>query len=155
MPSPLIKQKRLEPWQEILAPQSIGYRLKILTLLLARKFQERLEPYGLTPFHWVVLCCLWEEDGLATSEIGEKLQQVGGTITGVLDRMEERGVIRRQRDSQDRRVCRIWLTDAGQELETVLVPIAQELREQAMQGISPQDRQHFSELIDQQIANLS
>jgi len=41
-----------------------------------------------------VLCCLWEEDEAATSGIGEKLQQVGGTLTGVLDRMEK-GLVRR------------------------------------------------------------
>jgi DNA-binding MarR family transcriptional regulator len=48
--------------------------------LMARRFQEKLEPCGLTPFHWVVLCCLWEQDGQATSQIGETLTQVGGTI---------------------------------------------------------------------------
>ncbi len=48
--------------------------------LMARRFQEKLEPCGLTPFHWVVRCCLWEQDGQATSQIGETLTQVGGTI---------------------------------------------------------------------------
>jgi MarR family transcriptional regulator, organic hydroperoxide resistance regulator len=125
----------LASWQQVRAPYGTGYRIKLLSQLLARKFTERLEPFGLTPFHWVVLCCLWEEDGLPTSSIGEKLQQVGGTLTGVLDRMEERKLIRRERDSRDRRIWRIWLTDAGKELETVLPPIAVEIREQAMQAI--------------------
>jgi len=88
MASASVKPKLAKGWQEVLAPHGMGYRIKLLSQLLSRKFQERLEPYGLTPFHWVVLCCLWEEDGLATSSIGEKLQQVGGTLTGVLDRME-------------------------------------------------------------------
>lgn len=147
--------KSVDSWREVLAPYSVGYRIKLLGQLLGRKFQERLEPFGLTPFHWVVLCCLWEEDGLATCSIGEKLQQVGGTLTGVLDRMEERGLIRRERDSRDRRIWRIWLADAGKELQTVLPPIALELREQALQGISHQDRECFSRILDRAIANLS
>jgi DNA-binding MarR family transcriptional regulator len=69
----------------------------------------------MTAFHWLVLCCLWQEDGLPTSSIGDKLQQVGGTLTGVLDRMEERGLVRRERDTRDRRIWRIWLTDSGRE----------------------------------------
>jgi DNA-binding MarR family transcriptional regulator len=132
----------------------MGYRLKLLSQLMARNFQERLEPLGLTPFHWVVLCCLWSEDGLATSAIGEKLQQVGGTLTGVLDRMEERGLICRQRDRQDRRMVRIWLTDTGKELETVLPPIALELSERVMTGFSSEEQQQFSQMIERAIANL-
>ena len=150
-----VDQKVVSAWREVLAPYSIGYRIKLLSQLGGRKFQELLEPYGLTPFHWVVLCCLWEEDGLATCSIGEKLQQVGGTLTGVLDRMEERGLIRRERDSRDRRVWRIWLTDAGRELETVLPPLATQFKDRAMQGFSPEERQLFSRLLDLAIANLS
>ena len=155
MPSTSTERKIAEPLREILAPYSVGYRIKLLGQLGSRRFQERLEPFGLTPFHWVVLCCLWEEDGLATCSIGEKLQQVGGTLTGVLDRMEERGLIRRERDPRDRRIWRIWLTDAGRELEDILPPIALELKEQAMQGFSTEERQLFSRLVDQAIANLS
>ncbi|MBD2344777.1 MarR family winged helix-turn-helix transcriptional regulator [Anabaena subtropica] len=144
-----------ESWQQNLAPYNVGYRIKLLSQLLTRKFTERLEPFGMTPFHWFVLCCLWQEDGLPTSSIGDKLKQVGGTLTGVLDRMEERGLVRRERDVHDRRIWRIWLTDAGRELETVLPPLAAELLEEAMQGISTADRELFSQLLNRAIANLS
>ena len=141
--------------RQVLAPYSMGYRIKLLSQLLGRNFQERLDPYGLTPFHWVVLCCLWSEDGLATSAIGAKLQQVGGTLTGVLDRMSERGLIVRKRDFSDRRMVRIWLTDTGRELETVLPPMVADLQEKAMTGFSACEREQFSLLIDRAIANLS
>ena len=155
MPSTSVNRRHLAQWDEVLAPYSLGYRIKLLSQILGRTFQDRLEPFGLTTFHWVVLCCLWEEDALATSRIGERLQQVGGTLTGVLDRMEERGVVRRERDANDRRIWRIWLTEAGKELEKVLPPIAMEIREQAMAGMSTADRELFSSLIDRAIANLS
>lgn len=155
MPTTCASRTFVESWREVLAPYGVGYRIKLLGQLLGRKFQERLEPFGLTPFHWVVLCCLWEEDGLATCSIGEKLQQVGGTITGVLDRMEQRGLIRRERDARDRRVWRIWLTEEGKLLLAVLPPIALEIREQVMKGIPDQERERFSKLLDQGIANLS
>jgi MarR family transcriptional regulator, organic hydroperoxide resistance regulator len=121
---------------------------------MGRRFQERLDPFGLTPFHWVVLCCLWEENGLPTSSIGEKLQQVGGTLTGVLDRMEERGLIRRERDRQDRRIWRIWLTEAGKQLQQTLPNIALEVREATLDSIAEPDRQLLSKIVDQAIANL-
>ncbi len=144
-----------DQWREVLAPHGLGYRIKLLSQLMARRFQDQLEPFGLTPFHWVVLCCLWEEDGLATSSIGEKLQQVGGTLTGVLDRMEERGLIRRERDRQDRRIWRIWLTDAGRHLQQDLPQVSLKIREATLQGISEAESQYLSNLIDQMITNLS
>jgi len=150
-----VDQKLVEQWRQVMAPHSLGYRFKLLSQLMTRKFQELLEPFGLTAFHWLVLCCLWEEDGLPTCSIGEKLQQVGGTITGVLDRMEERGLVHRERDIDDRRIWRIWLTKEGKQLETVLPPLAMELREQVLLGIPLQERERFSQLVDQAIANLS
>ncbi len=145
----------LESWQQILAPYSVGYRITLLSQLLKRKLSERLEPFGLTPFHWVVLCCLWQEDGLPTSSIGDKLQQVGGTLTGVLDRMEERRLIRRERDRDDRRICRIWLTTAGKDLETILPQIVADLKEDTWQGTTSVERARFSQMVDLAIANLS
>lgn len=145
----------LESWQHNLAPHNLSYRIKLLSQLLGRNFTEKLEPFGLTPFHWLVLCCLWQEDGLPTSSISDRLKQVGGTLTGVLDRMEERGLVRRERDLHDRRVWRIWLTDAGRELETTLPPIAAAVRAEAMHGISSPDCELFSQLLNQAIANLS
>ncbi len=155
MASPPVLPKLPKEWQSVLAPYGMGYRIKLLSQLLARKFQELLEPYGLTPFHWVVLCCLWEEDGLPTSTLGERLQQVGGTLTGVLDRMEQRGLIQRARDTRDRRIWRIWLTEAGKQLREELPPVAIALREQAFEGVSDPDREQFSKILDQAIANLS
>jgi MarR family transcriptional regulator, organic hydroperoxide resistance regulator len=140
--------------KRLLAPHGIGYRIKLLSQLLARRFQDRLEPYNLTPFHWIVLCCLWQEDGQATSSIGDRLQQVGGTLTGVLDRMSERGIIRRERDTQDRRVWRIWLTDSGRQLEEILPPIAVEIREITLNGISYPEREQLSTIVDRVISNL-
>lgn len=148
-------QKQSPTWQAVLAPYSMGYRIKLLAQLSGRRFQEMLEPFGLTPFHWVVLCCLWEQDGLATSDIGEKLCQVGGTLTGVIDRMEDRGLVRRERDGKDRRICRIWLTEAGRNLCDLLPPLAAEVRDNALQGFSIAEQQQLSQLIDRAIANLS
>ncbi|MEG4170042.1 MULTISPECIES: MarR family transcriptional regulator [unclassified Microcoleus] len=150
-----VDRTNLAQWHDVLAPHSLGYRLKLLAQLGSRRLQEVLEPFGLTPFHWLVLCCLWQEDGLPTSSIGDKLQQVGGTLTGVIDRMEERGLVRRERDTRDRRIWRIWLTDSGRELQEVLPPLVAKIRDRAVEGISQPDRELFSQLIDIAILNLS
>lgn len=145
----------LAQWEAVLAPHSLGYRIKLLAQLGSRRLQEVLEPFGLTPFHWLVLCCLWQEDGLPTSSIGDKLQQVGGTLTGVIDRMEDRGLVRRERDTRDRRIWRIWLTDSGRELQEVLSPVVAQIQARFVDGFSEAEQELFSQQIDRAIVNLS
>jgi DNA-binding MarR family transcriptional regulator len=148
------KQAFLEQWHDILAPNSLGYRIRLLSQLVRRKLQSHLEPFGLTISHWVVLCCLWEEDGIPTSTICERLQQLGGTMTGVLDGMEKRELIRRQRDPEDRRIWRVYLTPAGEELKDVLPPLIWQLREQTYGCLSPEEQATLSRLVDRLIAHL-
>jgi len=144
----------LRQWGHTLAPSTVGYRVKLLAQLLSRRLQERLEPFGLTPFHWAVLCCLWEEDGLPPSVLCTRLDQEGSTLTGVLHRMCERDLIRRERDSQDHRIWRVWLTPTGKYLKNQLPPLVAELLEQATQGFSSREYNFFCQVLYQLLSNL-
>lgn len=62
-------------YQAILPPNALGYRLKLLSQAIDRRFQGILDPFGLTPLQWGILCCLWQEDGLPTLQISKQLQQ--------------------------------------------------------------------------------
>ncbi len=102
-----------------------------------------IEPHNVTPSHWVVLCRLWQEDGVQVSEVGQYLEQIGGSLTGVLERMEERGLIRRERDEKDRRSFRIWLTEEGGRLMAVLPPLARSCIDYVCTGIPAEDVRFF------------
>lgn len=149
-----MSKKRPNTASERTGSRGVGYRIKVLAQLTSRHFQYLLDPYDLTPFHWVVLNCLWETDGLAVSVIGEQLQQVGGTMTGVIDRMEERGLIRRERDKEDRRIWRIWLTDKGRKLGKELPPIMSKARDRFIAGVPESDYETFITVLEKLIANV-
>jgi DNA-binding MarR family transcriptional regulator len=134
---------------------NLGYRIKLLSQSLNRRLQDKLEPFGLTPFHWEVLDCLWQEDGIPISALTKKLQQLGGTLTGVLDGMEKRGLLYRERDKDDRRIYRIWLTDTGKQLKDVVSPIVLKLKEETFECFSEQEFLMFSNFIDRLIAHTS
>lgn len=144
----------LQQWHHALAPYNLGYKVKLVSQLMYRDFLERLEPYGLTPFHYLVLCCLWEEDGLSTSGIADKLKQLGATLTGVVDRMEERNLVYRKRDPNDRRIVRIWLTQEGKQLMHVLPEVGAETINKATGGISKAQQEAVLEILDQIVHNL-
>lgn len=155
MPDSFSKAEFLQQWHHALAPYNIGYKVKLVSQLMYRDFLERLEPYGLTPFHYLVLCCLWEEDGLSTSGIADKLKQLGATLTGVVDRMEKRALVFRERDPDDRRVIRIWLTEEGKQLMKTLPSIGAETIERATTGMPKADREGLSTLLEQIVRNMT
>ena len=154
MPSTASNSEFLQQWHYALAPHNLGYKVKLVSQLMYRHFLERLEPHGLTPFHYLVLCCLWEEDGLSTSGNAVKLKQLGATLTGVVDRMEERKLVYRERDPSDRRIIRIWLTDEGKALMTVLPPIGAETIDHATAGIPEAEQAAAIQVLEQIIHNL-
>ena len=127
---------------------NLGYRIKLLSQSLNRRLQTVLDPFGLTPFQWEILDHLWQEDGVPTSTLTKKLQQLGGTLTGALDVMERRGLVYRQRDRNDRRICRIWLTATGGQLQDIVPPVVTTLKEETFECLSDEELQLFSELIN-------
>lgn len=135
----------------ILPPRAPGYRLKVLQMLTTRRFADLIEPHNVTPSHWVVLCRLWQEDGVPVSEIGHYLEQIGGSLAGVLERMEERSLIRREKDERDRRSYRVWLTVDGESLIQVLPQLARQVNRESCLGISPDDEQFFKDSLNKML----
>ncbi len=76
-----------------------------------------LKPLGLTYTQYLVLLVLWEEDGLSVSEIGRKLMLDNGTLSPLLKKMEQAGLVARRRSSGDDRVVEITLTEEGRALQ--------------------------------------
>lgn len=82
----------------------------------SRAYRQFLDPLGLTYPQYVALLVLWEQDGLTVKDIGERLFLDSGTLTPLLKRLENAGLIRRSRDKKDERQVRIVLTEAGRSL---------------------------------------
>lgn len=91
-----------------------------------RFYKPRLDALGLTYPQYLVFLVLWEGDGLTVKALGERLFLDSGTITPLVKRLEGRGLMRRQRDDEDERQVRIFLTAEGRALraKALAVPLA-------------------------------
>jgi len=121
---------------------------------LRREFEERAAALGITAAQFRVLHRLWEGDGIHTSVLCCEGGSDAGTITGVLDRLEAKGLVRRERDLEDRRAVRVLLTPGGRELEQPLNEILRALDEQAMRGFSVEERGCLMRLLERAGGNL-
>jgi DNA-binding MarR family transcriptional regulator len=97
----------------------------LLRLKLAQKFSE--SGYDITPEEWVILNRLWQKEGRSQNELAETTIKDKTTVTRLLNRMENKGLVVRQSSNEDARVKLVNLTPYAKELETVLIPIAKEL----------------------------
>jgi len=107
------------------------------------EFEIRVAAFDITVPQFQVLRRLWQTDGSLASEIARDVCAANSTMTGVLDRLENRGLIERRASAQDRRATEIWLTLAGQEMEAPLMAIIQVLDEKALAGFSANERDRF------------
>ena len=82
-----------------------------------RVYKPLLDKLGLTYPQYLVMLVLWEQDGVAVKEIGERLYLDSGTLTPLLKRMEAAGLVKRTRSTEDERQVLIALTPQGQALK--------------------------------------
>ena len=75
-----------------------------------------LKPLGITYTQYIVLLALWESGSATVGDLCRRLYLDNGTVTPLLKKMEEEGVIRRSRSKQDERVVTVTVTDQGWEL---------------------------------------
>ena len=85
---------------------------------MTRLYRPLLAPLGLTYPQYLVLVSLWAQDGRSVRELGEELALESNTLTPLLKRMEESGLITRARSSEDERVVQVSLTEKGSALRS-------------------------------------
>jgi DNA-binding MarR family transcriptional regulator len=94
------------------------FALYSASLAMTKMYKPLLEALDLTYPQYLVMLVLWEQDGMGVSTVGERLFLDSGTLTPLLKRMEQNGLLRRQRSALDERRVDVFLTPQGQSLKT-------------------------------------
>ena len=113
-----------------------------------------IDQIGMHRAQATVLCRLYEQDGMTQSEIGEQLLVQGATVTNMLQRMEEAGLVTRRRDPEDNRLVRVYLTESGREEERAITNQFLKLESMVFNGISAEHRTLFRRVLNQMLRNM-
>lgn len=124
-----------------LIQNSLGFNIHRTALALKAALQRRFKEsgYEITGEQWGILRHLWEEEGISQREIGEKASKDKPNITRMLDALENKRLILRQPDSQDRRKFCVYLTKEGKQLHECLFPLVKDLRDRITRDLSPSE----------------
>lgn len=118
--------------------------------VLRRRIAGVLEPHGITMQQYNVLRILRGSfpDPLPTLEIGERLIEQTPGVTRLIDRLEEKGLVRRARCTEDRRLVHCWITPAGLELLAELDPVADATDERLAGSFDPGELRQLIGLLE-------
>lgn len=108
----------------------ICFPLYAATREMTKRYQPLLKELDVTYPQYLVLLVLWEEGMITVKALGKRLYLDSGTLTPMLKRMEERGILKRRRSTEDERVVEVELTALGKEKEH----LAEEIPKKFIEG---------------------
>jgi DNA-binding MarR family transcriptional regulator len=106
----------LAPNDALRLDRQICFPLYAASNLLTRLYRPVLAALGLTYPQYLVMLVLWESSPRSVGELGAKLHLDSGTLTPLLKRLEQAGLVERRRDSGDERRVLVRLTQSGRAL---------------------------------------
>ena len=131
-----------------------GHLMGMLNRALRRKYDRQLKDFGLTPCQFEVLMILWEEEGMFLSELGRRVSRDGPTITGVVDRMENKMLVKRKRDTHDRRAVRVVLTSKSKGMKEQLSATKKRVLQKIARNLSSKEIASLESVLAKMMKNM-
>ncbi len=104
---------------------------------------------GLTGPQLTVIKLLETFENLSLSSLSERIRAQNSTVTGIIDRMEREGLVRRERSTTDRRVVHIRLSDKGQKLAKQIQVEPMEIFREALASLNQADLRDLLRIMNQ------
>jgi MarR family transcriptional regulator, lower aerobic nicotinate degradation pathway regulator len=131
--------------QELIA--STSFLLKRLGFTAKERGMKAYEEVGLHPYHYAILIALDEGSHETQGSIADALGYDRGQLVGLLDELEERGLIERHRDPEDRRRHVVEMTTDGKRTLRRLRTVARELEDEFLEPLSANEREQLHKLL--------
>jgi MarR family transcriptional regulator, lower aerobic nicotinate degradation pathway regulator len=127
--------------------QSTGFLLKRLGFDIKEKNYAAFEPTGFSPLHYAVLSLLDEGARRTQGEIADALGYDRSQLVGILDDLQDRGLVERERDREDRRRHSVRLTPPGKECLAELRTISKGVENEFFSPLDATERGILHELL--------
>jgi DNA-binding MarR family transcriptional regulator len=140
-----LKPPAARPPKELLSSPS--FLLKRLGWAVKDRAMDAYEAAGFSPYHYAVLALLEEEPRETQAMIADALGYDRSHLVGLLDELEERGLIERRRDPADRRRHLVKLTAEGKRALNRLRTIARRVDDEFLAPLDEEQRAAFHALL--------
>lgn len=128
-------------------PDHVMRTIRHLMRMHQHQMNTLLHDYDIYPGQPPLMFALQRGPGRSQSELAKELDIKAATLTVMLNRMEKHGIVRREADTHDQRVSRIFLTDKGGAMLGEIRETLHTLEEQAMNGFNEEEHLLLRELL--------
>ncbi|MEO6012904.1 MAG: MarR family transcriptional regulator [Devosia sp.] len=132
----------------------LGYLIHEVMRLQKRRFEDEARIHGVTLPQWRALAETFKADGISQRALADRIDADPMTVSGILDRLEKRGLIARSPDPNDSRAKLARVTPLGEELIAEVRTVGLALHAQATEGISPEDQKIVTNALERMRENL-
>ena len=129
----------LKHWQNAVPDDRLAHLVRDSGRAYSRALQVRLGQYDVPFGHWTFLRILWESDGLTQSELSVQAGVMEPTTFSAMKKMESLGYITRRHSAENKKNLYVYLTPKGRKLKQILVPLAEQVNQVSVKGISSQE----------------
>lgn len=134
---------------------SFHYLSMINHMMVQKKLMEQLKDTGLTLGQPKVLDYLKDHDGASQKEIAAGCLIEAGSLTSILNRMEEKGLIERKMLNGNRRTFHIFMTESGKKKQKLVEDAFKKIEKTALNGISEEEEKTFMDIFRRIYMNLA
>ena len=134
---------------------SFHYLSMINHMTVQKKLMEQLKDTGLTLGQPKVLDYLKDHDGVSQKEIAAGCLIEAGSLTSILNRMEEKNLIERKMLNGNRRTFHIFMTESGKKNQKLIEETFEKIEETALHNISEEEQKVFMEIFHKIYRNLA
>ena len=134
---------------------SFHYLSMAIHMMVQKKLMEQLKDTGLTLGQPKVLDYLKDHDGASQKEIAAGCLIEAGSLTSILNRMEEKGLIERKMLNGNRRTFHIFMTESGKKNQKLVEETFEKIEETALNNISEEEQKVFMEIFHRIYRNLA
>ncbi len=129
----------LKHWQNAVPDDRLAHLVRDSGRAYSRALQVRLGQHDVPFGHWTFLRILWESDGLTQSELSVQAGVMEPTTFSAMKKMESLGYITRRHSAENKKNLYVYLTPKGRKLKQILVPLAEQVNQVSVKGISSQE----------------
>lgn len=128
--------------------RSVGFTLSSIGYAVARRFREALAPVALEPREFALLRSVGFDEGRSQQELADRLQIPPSRMVAFVDALEQRGLLERRLNPDDRRARALYLTDEGRRVLERAFALAVAHEETLCAGLTDAERDQLIELTE-------
>lgn len=138
---------------EFRSDRSVGYLMRNVLGSIRDQANQRLAAHDLTYVQWLPLYKLAMKEGNTVAGLARELEIDAGAMTRSMDRLEAKGLVRRERSTEDRRVVFLTLTAEGRKVARRVPAVLSEVLNGHLQGFSTQEWVQLQSFLTRMVAN--